>query len=362
MFANFCAETLVLMRLARVRSWLIGAWCCVALLPAHDVGAHGVSLDFHHALPAESGVHRGFVLPWVQKVEEGAGGRMRFHLHPAAAPAGAARGLYAQVAEGETDVVWAPIQPTTEQFQSLGIVGLPLLFRQAAGGSRAVSEFVRVNDLQDRDLGDVRTIAVHVGDGSQLHWGKATESAADVKGRRVAVESPEDAPLIAALGAVPVEMPAARIAEAVRSQAVDGVLMPWSRVASLGIDRVVTDHTDFGPDGAGLTTSLFVLAMNPASYRGLADDLKAVVNANSGSDTAAWLGRVMDETAAGARKAAITRGDTIRVLAPSERERWRQAVRPVVDARTKALEQAGVRVGPLLESLREQLKEFDGPR
>jgi hypothetical protein len=46
-----------------------------------DAGAHGVSLDLHHEQPAASAFHTGFLLPWVQKVEQDAGGRIRFHPH-----------------------------------------------------------------------------------------------------------------------------------------------------------------------------------------------------------------------------------------------------------------------------------------
>ncbi len=351
------------MSLGRIRRCMVGACLAMALAPSLDAVAHGVSLDIHDAYPGDSAFQRGFLVPWTQKVEQESGGRMRFHLHPASTLGGSAPGLYEQVREGGADMVWTPIRATNEQFQRLAVAEFPFMVRRAQGASRAVSEYVRVNDLPERDFDGVRVLAVHMGDGSQLHWGKALpEPPADVAGRRVAVFTRGEGALLAAMGAKPVEMPLGQVTEALNSGALDGVLLPWERASALGIDRATRSHTEFGPENRGLTSSLFVFAMNPASYASLSDDLKAVVNANSGAETAAWLGRVLDEAAAGARKAATARGDVIRVMTPEEQGRWTAAARIVTEAETATLEKAGVRVRPLLDSAREQLQQFDAAR
>jgi TRAP-type C4-dicarboxylate transport system substrate-binding protein len=335
----------------------MGAWLGLALLPAQDADAHGVSLDVHHALPADSAFHRKFLVPWTQKVEQESGGRIRFHLHPASTLGDATGDLYEQVREGGTDIAWTPVRPGGERFRGVAVIEFPFMVRSARGASRAVWEYVRVNDLAERDFDGVRLVAVHVSDGSQLHWGG--KEPADLAGRRVAVATPDEGALLATMGAVPVEMPPARMADALGNGSAEGALLPWERASALGIDRVARTHAEFGPDNAGLTSTLFAFVMHPASYASLADDLKAVINANSGIETAAWLGRVMDEAAAGARRAAIARGDLTRVITPAERDRWRQAARAVTQARAAALEQDGVRLRPLIDSLREQLQGFD---
>jgi TRAP-type C4-dicarboxylate transport system substrate-binding protein len=111
-----------------------------------------------------------------------------------------------------------------------------------------------------------------------------------------------------------------------------------------------------------MTSALFVLAMSPSSYRTLPDDLKAVIAANSGKETAAWIGRVLDEAAAESRKAALARGDAVRAMTAAERDQWMQAARKLDEARTAALAQAGIGVRPLIERAREQLQTFDAPK
>ena len=165
--------------------------------------------------------------------------------------------------------------------------------------------------------------------------------------------------MLAAMGAVSVEMPMSKMAEAVSGGAVDGALLSWTDAQVAGVDRAARSHTEFGPGNGGLASSLHVLVMSAGSFGALPDDLKAVVNANSGAETAAWLGRVMDDAATQARKAAVARGDAIRVLTREERDRWIVAARTVANARIDALEQADVRMKGLVERLREQLREFD---
>ncbi len=347
------------MTFTRIRRRVLGALLALSLLPAHEVAAHGVSLEIHHPKPADSAFHRNFLVPWTQKVEQDAGGRMRFHPHPTST-SGGATGLYDQVQAGDIDVAWTRIRTSPAQFPRMSVVEFPFTVRRAHGASRAVSEFVRTNDLSDRDFDGVRLLAVHVGDGSQLHWGSAiAEPPADVKGRRVAAATPGDAAMLAAMGAVPVEIPLPKMAEAMSGGSVDGALLSWSDAQAAGVDRAARSHTEFGPGNGGLASSLFALVMSSGSFGALADDLKTVVNANSGADTAAWLGRVMDDAATQARKAAAARGDAIRVLTREERDRWIAAARTVANARIDALEQADVRMKGFVERLREQLREFD---
>jgi TRAP-type C4-dicarboxylate transport system substrate-binding protein len=173
--------------LARRVCALVAAFA-VCMLIVHDVSAHGVSLDLHHPLAADSAFHRAFLVPWARKVAQDSGNRINIHLHAASAGPIAAKGLYEQAEDGDADLVWAPILTSVERFPRLGIVDAPFMAHTAQGASRAVSEYVRINDLLDRDLGGVRVLAVHVADGTQLHWsGSAATPSAEVAGKRIAV-------------------------------------------------------------------------------------------------------------------------------------------------------------------------------
>jgi len=343
--------------LARRACALVAAFAA-CMLSVRDAAAHGVSLDLHHPLAADSAFHRAFLVPWARKVAQDSGNRINIHLHAASVGPVAAKGLYEQAEDGDADLVWAPILASVERFPRLGIIDAPFMAHTAQGASRAVSEYVRINDLLDRDLGGVRVLAVHVAEGTQLHWnGSAATPSAEIAGKRIAIASPVDAALLAALGATPVQVPAARMTSTLHEGTVEGALLAWSEASA-----IAGSHVEAGADSAGITSALFVLAMSPASYRSLPDDLKAVIAANSGKETAAWIGRVLDEAAAEARKAVVARGDTVRAMTPGEREKWARAASKVSEARTAALAQAGIGVRPLIDSAREQLQAFDAPK
>lgn len=322
-----------------------------------EVQAHGVGLELHHSQPADSAFHQKFLVPWTQKVERDAANRVRFQLHPAAPTPEAADNLYQQLLDGKTDVAWTRIQSTAERFPALSPFESPFAVRKAEGASRALVEYVRINDLADKDFDGVRLLGVHVADGTQLHW---RESPGALESKRIAVSTPVEEATVQAMGATPVRVAPEKIVESLRSGALDGALLSWERAGALGVDRATRFHQEFGLGNAGLTSAVYMLGMHPESFRGMPEDLRKVFDANSGADTAAWLGRVLDEAAEAARAAAQARGDTVAVMPREEAERWRAAARSAVDARARSLEAAsGRRMQPLAESAASYLQRFD---
>lgn len=109
-------------------------------------------------------------------------------------------------------------------------------------------------------------------------------------------------------------------------------------------------------------SGVFVLAMNPATYKSLTDDLRKVISANSGAETSAWLGRVFDAAAAGARKAAAERGDPIDELPVTELARWREPAQALVEDWIKDLDGRGLSGKELIDSARTCLAQYDPPK
>jgi TRAP-type C4-dicarboxylate transport system substrate-binding protein len=182
---------------------------------------------------------------------------------------------------------------------------------------------------------------------------------AEVSGKRVAATTISDMRMLEMMGATPLLGDPAQLASAVRDATIDAVLLPWEQAGASGMDRLTRSHLEFGPHNSGLTSSVFVFAMNSSSYRGLSEDLRLVIDANSGADTASWIGRVMDEANATTRKSAIERSDTARQITADEAQRWRNTGKSVLESRTKSLETAGMRGAPLLDNARKYLQTFD---
>ena len=348
---------------ARAGSRLL-LWLALAVLPVSHAAAHGVSLKLHHPYSADSAFHRNFLLPWTAKVEQQSGGRIRFHLYPDSPSGESGLGLYDSVREGDAvHVAWTPVPVSPQHFPRLTAMQQPFTVRGAEGGSRAMWEYTVANDVLDRDFDEVRVLAMHFGDAARLHFGKAFPTApTDMGGRRIAAVAPADAELLKAAGAEPVLLSADRVVAAVEEGAVDGALLSWERTTAVGLDRIVRSHVDLRAGTPGMTSAAFVLVMGVRTFRSLPDDLKTVVEANSGRETSAWLGRVLDEAGVQARAAAVARGDSVRTMTQQEEDRWLAAARSVSNAQAAALERTNVRASPLFESAREQLQEFDAVR
>ena len=83
----------------------------------------------------------------------------------------------------------------------------------------------------------------------------------------------------------------------------------------------LTSHHSGFVSKPGLYTATFVMTMNNDSYTALPDDLKAVIDANSGPEVSALFGAAMDNADLIGRKVATEAGNTITEL-DGEKDRW----------------------------------------
>lgn len=349
---------------SRARRLLAVVLGCLALpLAANTASGHGVTLKVQHELPADSAFHTQFLVPWTQKLEKESAGRLRFRLFPAVQTGGGVPPLYDQVKEGDADIVLTSVGYTPARFPAVEVFELPFPANSAQGSSRALWEYVRLNDLARKELDGVRLLAVGRSDAPQLHLrDKRVQTAADLTGLKIGTPAPAAVGFLAALGAAPVDVPASQLAAALASGAVDGALLPWDGVTVPGIGEALKHHTDLDPQAPWLYSAVLVLAMNPAAYKSLPEDLRKVVGANSGADTSAWLGRVFDAAAGDARKAAADRGDTIDTLPAAELAKWGEPAQALVEDRIKDLDGRGLNGSGLVESARASLAEYDPPQ
>jgi C4-dicarboxylate-binding protein DctP len=91
----------------------------------------------------------------------------------------------------------------------------------------------------------------------------------------------------------------------------------------------VTNHTEF--TGKALYTGAFLIAMNKEKYESLPDDLKAVIDANSGAEFSAQAGKFAEAADAKARQIAVDLGNTITVLDAAQSAEWEAAAKPTYD-------------------------------
>ncbi len=313
--------------------------------------AQEVTLRVHHFLPAVAPVPANFITPWAEKVQEESGGRIAVEVYPAMQLGGAPPNLIDQVRDGVVDVVWTLPGYTPGRFPKAEVFDLPFIATDAESTSRAAWQFYEKH-LQD-EFADFRPIAVHVHGPGNFHMkAPAVEKLEDLEGRKVRGPTRMITRLLETLGATPVGMPVPQVPESLSRNVIDGTVIPWEVTRSLRVPELVDTHTEFG-GGKSFYTTFFVFAMNKDSYDNLPDDLKAVIDANSGLETSAWVGRVMDEGDAPARAVAVERGNTIVTIEGEELARWQEAAKPVVESWIADMSGRGIDAEALIADLEE---------
>ena len=149
----------------------------------------------------------------------------------------------------------------------------------------------------------------------------------DLAGMKIRAPSRSIGKALAAMGATPVFMPVPALPQALSKGVVDGAVIPWEITIPLKISELVKNHLEI-PGPRGLYTSVFIFAMNKAKYESLPDDLKKVIDDNSGMAMAKWVGKVWDEIEAPGLAKAKASG-TVRQLSPSEVAKMREVTASV---------------------------------
>ena len=314
-----------------------------------------VTLKLHHHFSAVSGSHDKFLAPWARKVEAESNGRIRLDLFPSMQLGGAPAQLFDQARDGVADIVWAAPSGTPGRFAKAETFELPfVLSRRALVNSRAIEDFAAAY-LQD-EFREVHPICFACRDHGVVHTTRAVKSIEDLKGLRLHVPNRLAGEAVQALGGRGVSVPTPQLPMALAGHVIDGCLDPWDVVPGLRLNNTLKNHADFAE--SGLSTAVFVLAMNKAAYERLPRELKTVIDNNAGQVAAGMAGAMWDIEARAAEDAARDRGEAITVLTPQEVAPWRHATEPVIVAWQKQMKDRKVDGGKLLAAVRVLLAKY----
>lgn len=290
--------------------------------------AQEVTLRIHHFLPPQAPVPQNFIAPWAEKVEQDSQGRIKVEIYPTMQLGGKPPSLYDQAKDGVVDIVWTLAGYTPGRFPKAEVFEMPFLPSTGEATSQAAWDYYQQHMREETK--DVHVIAVHTHGPGLLHVkGDGVRRLEDMRGLKLRGPTRMINNLLENLGATPVGMPVPGVPEALSKGVIDGTVIPWEVTKPLKVAELVDTHTNFSGD-RGLYTTFFFFVMNKAKYDSLPDDLKAVIDANSGRETAAWVGRVMDEGDIPGREAAEQQGNAIIVLDAQETDRWREMAQKVV--------------------------------
>jgi TRAP-type transport system periplasmic protein len=321
----------------RLMTSLLAAAAAVAI--TGTAVAQEVTLRVHQMLPAQATIPAKAIEPWVQRVEEQSGGRLKFELYPAMQLGGAPPNLYDQAKDGVVDLIWTVLGYTPGRFPKSEVFEMPFLVTTAEATSIAFQEYVEANAMDEFE--GIKLIAVHTHGPGLFHTKDPINQLEDLRGMKIRGGSRVINDMLTRLGAEPVGMPVPAVTEALSKGVIDGTTIPWEVTPSVRTSELVSNHTGFAGDH-GLYTQTFAFTMNLDAYNNLPDDLKAIIDQNTGVEVAAAFGRAMDEGDAAGLKVAQDLGNNIVTLDEAETERWKEVASATIDQWFADMTAAGI--------------------
>jgi len=298
----------------------------VAALASTGAPAQEVTLKLHQFLPAQANVPALILDVWADKVEEASEGRIEIDRFPSMQLGGAPPDLMDQAIDGIADIVWTVVGYTPGRYPSTEVFELPFMVDDARAASCAYWNMFE-SHMADTEFAAVKILGTWVHGPGVLHTSEPVETPADLQGMKIRGGSRLVNELLELSGATPVGMPVPAISESLSKGVIDGATIPWEVTTALKVPELVDFHTEF--EGPALYTLTFVLAMNKEAYDGLPDDLKAVVDDNSGLNLSIFAGGTMADADGPAREFAVENGNEI--LTVTDTSEWETLVRPIYD-------------------------------
>lgn len=316
-----------------------------------------VTFKVAHFLPPGSNFQQKVLLPWCYKIGKESGGRLKCQIYPSMQLGGTPAQLFDQARDGIADIIWTAATFQAGRFTKTEVFELPFMISSAEKGSPALWDYIHKNAMDE--FKGVKLIATHFHDMSPIHLSKkSVKTLEDLKGLKIRVPSRQAGRALAALGAIPVQMPSPAIAEAISKNVVDGATLPWESTTAFKLQEICKTHTEPSPGHAGISNTIMVFAMNQAKYNSLSPELKKVIDNNSGRETSRWIGKSWDGFSAAARKIATDHGNTINDLNNAEYARWVKATEPVNDEWIKEVGAKGANGRALLNDAKALLKKY----
>ena len=306
-----------------ITKWLVrgAAVSALAVVGATGAFAQEVTLKMHQFLPAQANVPRLVLDVWADRVEADSDGRIKVERYPSMQLGGKPPELVDQVIDGVADIVWTLPGYTPGRFPGTEVFELPFMMTNAEATSRAYWEFAEKH-MMDTQFAEMKMLGLWVHGPGVIHSSTPVTAPEDLNGVKLRAPTRVTTQLFNQLGATTVGMPVPAVPEALSKGVIDATVIPWEVTSALKVGELVHNHTEFG--GKSLYVATFVFAMNKDRYDALPDDLKKVIDDNSGADFSAFAGKVMQDGDAPARQVAVDLGNNIITLDDDQVEVWRQ--------------------------------------
>jgi TRAP-type transport system periplasmic protein len=343
-------------RILRARQTLLaGTLLAFGGFAAQPAQAADINLTLSHFLPAVHGIQTDFIEPWARGLEECSGGQVAVEIFPGGTQLGNVARQQEQVLAGVVDIAHGLHGIPRGRFNRTSIIDLPFLTESAGAATQALWDLFP--EYLAEEYEGMKVLALHAHNGGLIHTvERPVETMEDLQGLRIRTPSPAISMMLEHLGAVPQGLPPGQVYESLQRGVIDGTVFPWDPVNSFRLAEVLNHHLD-----TRAYTVSFFFVMNQDRFDELPSDVQACIEESSGDALVARFGDWWDDWDAPGLAAAEARGSQIRVLSDEERERWREALQPMIEAYLVELEGEGVdNAREIYDAMRAKIAELEG--
>ncbi|WP_327193672.1 TRAP transporter substrate-binding protein [Psychrobacter sp. PL15] len=261
------------------------------------------TLRFSHFWPATSAMQTDVFEPWVKKLETESNGRLEVQIFPSATLS-KPDVTYDAAAKGTIDIGSQLQGYTAGRFPLSQIAELPGLSNSAGQMSCMLQKLYDDGDISSEYEDTHLLFMMGAGPGVLHTVDKPIRTPEDMKGMRIRKPSAVAGDIIEAAGGSSVGLPANDLYTSLQRGVIDGLSMPWSPTGDFKLTEITNAHTNIPFYSTGI-----LVTMNKDRYEGLPDDLKKIIDDNSGKVMADIAGEMFDKEDARFMEASRAKGD-----------------------------------------------------
>jgi TRAP-type transport system periplasmic protein len=313
------------------------ALVAVAALSAGSARAETITLKLSHFVPPQHAFHK-WVVGWTKKIEEESKGRLKFEIYPNGQLVGPPNRQFDAARNGITDIAWCLHGVTPGRYPMTELANLPFTWPSAGVDLPEMGK--RMTELAPKYLAEehkgLHILFMNMANPIVVWSKEPIKSVADFKGKKIRYASITNKQLLEAMGAVPLLIPPPESQDAIAKGIAEGATFPYEAGFAYKLASVVP-YTIEPP----LASATFALVMNPAKYKSLPPDLRAILDKEAGINGAMSFGKAWQDFEKFARKTFVDKGLKIITLPDSEVAKMKELSKPIIKNALDAQEKAG---------------------
>lgn len=262
-------------------------------------------LRFSHFWPATSAMHVEVFEPWAKRIEEESDGQLKVEIYPSATLS-KPDVTYDAAAKGVIDIGSQSHGYTAGRFPLTQIAELPGLSNSSTQMGCILQTLYDDGTIAS-EYEDTHLLFLMGSGPAAIHTaGEPIRVPSDMKGLRIRQPSAIAGDIIEATGGTPVSLPAPDNYTSLQRGVIDGLSFAWQPTGDFRLIELTKAHTN-----VPFYSSALLVTMNKDKYENLPDNLKKVIDDNSGRVMSDLVGEVTDREDAKYMEEARAAGHTM---------------------------------------------------